>query len=90
MSAVDGNETCVNARQVAGSLQWQYQQPYADLAFDLAPQWTWKANWNYYGHEEGSPIGPTSPRSFRGNVCTPSGSSMLSDSRTNKVMLVTD
>lgn len=70
MSAVNGNDTRLNVNQVPGSLQSQYQQPYGNLAFDLAPQWTWKANWNYYGYGEGSPIGPTSPRSFRGNVYT--------------------
>ncbi len=44
--------------------------PYAHLAFDLAPGWTWKADYNYYSYGEGTPIGPTLPRSFRGNVYT--------------------
>lgn len=70
MSAVDGHDTFLNPRQVPGSLQSQYQSPYANLAFDLAPNWVWKADWNYYGYGEGSPIGPTLPRSFRGNVYT--------------------
>lgn len=70
MSAVNGNETTVNPRQVPGSLQSQYQQPFANVSFLLAPQWTWKANWNYYSYGEGSPIGPTLPRSFRGNLYT--------------------
>ena len=70
MSAVDGNETTVNPRQVPGSLQSQYQQPFANVSFLIAHQWTWKADWNYYSYGEGTPIGPTLPRSFRGNVYT--------------------
>ncbi len=70
MSAVNGNSDFINARQVPGALQSQYQTPYAHLAFDLAPGWTWKADYNYYSFGEGTPIGPTLPRSFRGNVYT--------------------
>jgi len=70
MSAVNGNSDFINARQVPGALQSQYQTPYAHLAFDIAPGWTWKADYNYYSFGEGTPIGPTLPRSFRGNVYT--------------------
>jgi hypothetical protein len=70
MSAVDGTTDTVAPRQVPGSLQSQYQTPFGDVAVNIAPQWIWKANWNYYGYGEGSPIGPTTPRSFRGNVYT--------------------
>jgi hypothetical protein len=70
MTAIDGHEQLLNPRQAPGSLQSQYQMPYGDLAFNLAPGWSWKAAWNYYGYGEGSPVGPTSPRSFRGNVYT--------------------
>lgn len=70
MTAVNGKSEMLNPRQVPGSLQSQYQTPFADVSFDLAPQWTWKGAWNYYGYGEGSPIGPVAPRSFRGNVYT--------------------
>jgi hypothetical protein len=70
MSAVNGTAPAINIRQVPGSLQSQYQIPYARLAFDLAPNWTWKGDYNYYGYGEGTPIGPTLPRSFHGNVFT--------------------
>ncbi len=70
MSSVDGQAPPINIRQVPGSLQSQYQIPYAHLAFDLNPNWSWKADYNYYSYGEGSPIGPTLPRSFRGNVYT--------------------
>ena len=70
MSAVNGQAPPINIRQVPGSLQSQYQTPYARLTFDLAQNWSWKADYNYYSYGEGSPIGPTLPRSFHGNVFT--------------------
>lgn len=70
MTAVNGNTDFINIRQVNGSLQSQFQTPYANVAFNLAPQWVWHLDYNYYGYGEGTPIGPTLPRSFRGNVYT--------------------
>jgi hypothetical protein len=70
MTAINGNTDFINIRQVNGSLQSQFQSPYAGVAVDMAPNWTWKGDYNYYGYGEGTPIGPTLPRSFRGNVYT--------------------
>jgi len=70
MSSVDGSSDAINIRQVPGSLQSQWQSPYGGIYFQIAPKWTWKGDWNYYGYGEGTPIGPTLPRSFRGNVYT--------------------
>ncbi len=70
MSAVDGHSDLMNIRQVPGGLQSQYQSPYGSVAVDIAANWMWKADYNYYGYGEGSPVGPTAPRSFRGNVYT--------------------
>jgi hypothetical protein len=70
ISDTDGQAPPINVRQVPGSLQSQYQTPYATLAYDLNPNWTWKGDYNYYSYGEGTPIGPTLPRSFRGNVYT--------------------
>ena len=70
MTAVNGTSDVINIRQVSGSLQSQFQSPYANLVIDIAPNWSWKADYNYYSYGEGSPIGPTQPRSFRGNVYT--------------------
>jgi len=70
MSAVNGTTTTINPLQVPGSLQSQYQSPYANIAWTVHPGWTFSGNWNYYGYGEGTPIGPTLPRSFRGNVYT--------------------
>ncbi|MBV8672507.1 MAG: hypothetical protein JOZ33_03650 [Acidobacteriaceae bacterium] len=70
MSSVNGSSEIINVRQVPGSLQSQWQSPYGGLSFQIAPKWTWKGDWNYYSYGEGTPIGPTLPRSFRGNVYT--------------------
>jgi len=70
MSAANGTTEFLNPRQVPGSLQSQYQTPYANIAWNFSSAWAWKADWNYYGYGEGTPIGPTLPRSFRGNVYT--------------------
>jgi hypothetical protein len=70
ISAVDGSSDLINIRQVAGSLQSRYQSPYVRVAFDLAKNWSWKGDYNYYGYGEQSPVGPTAPRNFHGNVGT--------------------
>ncbi len=70
VSAVDGSTDAINIRQVPGSLQSQFHTPYANVAYDFAPNWTWKGDYNYYGYGEDGPSGPTLPRSFHGNVCT--------------------
>ncbi|HZL25192.1 MAG TPA: hypothetical protein VFC39_01535 [Acidobacteriaceae bacterium] len=70
VSAVNGTVDAINIRQVPGSLQSQFHTPYATFAYDLAPNWVWKGDYNYYGYGEGGPTGPTLPRSFHGNVCT--------------------
>ena len=72
MTASNGTSELLNERQVQGSLQSQYQMPFADVAFNLAPGWTWKAGWNHYGYGEGSAVGPTLPRDVRGEVFTAS------------------
>ncbi|WP_213806609.1 hypothetical protein [Granulicella sp. dw_53] len=70
VSAVNGTTDAINIRQVPGSLRSQFHTPYANLAVDIAPNWSWKGDYNYYGYGEGGPSGPTLPRSFHGNVCT--------------------
>ncbi|HLJ75795.1 MAG TPA: hypothetical protein VKT75_00200, partial [Acidobacteriaceae bacterium] len=70
MSAVDGHTESLNPRNAPGSLQSQFQTPYASVAYTVAPGWAFSGHWDYYGYGEGSPIGATAPRSFRGNVYT--------------------
>jgi hypothetical protein len=42
--------------------------PFADATYVIGEGWEWKAGWNYYGYNENSPVGPTLPRDFTGNV----------------------
>jgi hypothetical protein len=70
ISAVNGTSDMVNVRQVNGSLQSNFQTPYAAIDYNIMPNWTWKAEYTRYGYGEGSPVGPTLPRNFRGNVST--------------------
>jgi hypothetical protein len=70
MSSVSGTTELLNPRQVAGSLQSQFQVPYANVAWTIHPTWIWSADWNYYGYGEASATGPTSPRPVHGNVYT--------------------
>lgn len=70
MSAVNGNTQLLNPRAVPGSLQSQYQTPFATVIWNAKKNWGLRGDWNYYSLGEGSPIGPTLPRSFRGNVYT--------------------
>jgi len=70
ITSSDGTSEVLNRRQVQGSLQSKYQLPFFEAAFDIAPGWTWKAGWNYYGYGEGSAVGPTLPRDVHGNAFT--------------------
>lgn len=70
ISAVSGSTDAMNIRQVNGSLQSYFQTPYTELLFDLASQWKWKADYNFYGYGEGLPIGPIPARNFHGNIVT--------------------
>jgi hypothetical protein len=70
ISAVNGSTDFMNVRQVNGSLQSYFQTPYAELLLDPGKNWSWKADYNFYGYGEGLPIGPTLPRNFHGNIVT--------------------
>ncbi len=70
ISSINGTTEFLNPRQVAGSLQSRYQSPFVNFAWTIHPRWTWKGGWNYYGYGEDSPVGPTSPRNFHGDVLT--------------------
>jgi hypothetical protein len=70
VSASKGNSEILNPLQIPGSLQSEYQMPFSDVAYEIHPGWFWKAAWNYYGYGEGSPVGPTLPRSFHGDMFT--------------------
>jgi hypothetical protein len=70
MSATDGHTELLNPLAPVGSLQSQFQTPYATATWTINKGWGVRGEWNYYSYGEGTPIGPTLPRSFRGNVYT--------------------
>jgi hypothetical protein len=70
VSASTGASEILNERQVQGSLNSDYHQPFTDVAYEIFPSWYWKAAYNYYGYGEGGPAGPTLPRGFHGDMFT--------------------
>ncbi len=57
-SFVRGNTIFLNPLTPSGTLDYNYQRPYASIAFDVARGFTYKMAWNYYGFNE---TGNTSP-----------------------------
>ena len=70
VTSVGGGTPQFNGLQPLGSLQYNYNQPLANLAVDLGHNLTAKAGWNYYQYGEGSFVGPTDPRYFHANNTT--------------------
>ena len=70
ISAVNGSTEFLNPLEVAGSLQSNYQSPYANIAWTFHPGLALKANWNHYEYQEAGLSGPTLPRNFRSEVYT--------------------
>ena len=70
VTSVGGGTPQFNSLQPLGSLQYNYNQPLANLAVDLGHNLTARAGWNYYQYGEGSFVGPTDPRYFHANNTT--------------------
>ena len=68
--SVGGQTPQFNSLQPFGSLQYNYHQPLANLAFDIGHNLTARAGWNYYQYGEKSFVGPTDPRYFHANNAT--------------------
>jgi hypothetical protein len=68
--SVGGQTPQFNSLQPAGSLQYNYHQPLANVAIDIARHVSWKASWNYYQYGEKSFVGPSDPRYFHANNAT--------------------
>lgn len=69
--SVNGGATLLNPLQPYGSLKSNYHRPLAEVQFEIAPNWTAIARWNYYEYVEKSPFfGPTAPRGFHANLTT--------------------
>jgi hypothetical protein len=69
---VDGSVPQFNILQPLGTLQYKYFQPVVNLSVDLGHKLAWNTGWNYYQYNEGSFVGPTSPRYFHANSLTES------------------
>jgi hypothetical protein len=66
---VNGSAEMLSPYQVPGALQSKYITPYADLAINIAPQWSWHGNWNHPDYNESGPAGPAT-RDFKGDIFT--------------------
>jgi hypothetical protein len=54
---VNGTRFYQDARDVAGSLVSAWQSPFASVAWTLRPGFIWKAEYNFYGYDEGGHSG---------------------------------
>jgi hypothetical protein len=66
----NGNTLLLNPLAPLGPLSYNYHLPAAGVRVELAPRWSVRGDWNYYGYNEKGDSGPTLPRDFRGNVFT--------------------
>lgn len=74
-SFVRGNTIFLNPLTPSGTLDFNYQRPYASIAIDVYRGFTYKMSWNYYGYtqtENTSPFGLAAIQSpnFNGNNAT--------------------
>jgi hypothetical protein len=70
ITSTGGQTPQFNLLQPYGPLQYNYQQPLANVAVDIGHDVTLKAGWNYYQYNEESFVGPTDPRYFHANNAT--------------------
>ena len=57
LNAIDGTRFYNDARDVAGSLNSNYQSPFFGVSWTLHPGFVWSARYNYYRYREGGPSG---------------------------------
>lgn len=67
LTSVDGNTTLLNPLQPLGPLQFTYHQPLASISYEFVKYWSVNAYWNYDQYNEGSFVGPTTPRYLHDN-----------------------
>jgi hypothetical protein len=70
ITSANGQTPQFNRLQPAGALQYNYQQPLANLSYYIGHNLTAKAGWNNYQYGEQSFVGPTNPRNFHANNVT--------------------
>jgi hypothetical protein len=57
-SFVRGNTTFLNPLTPSGTLDFNYQRPYASIAIDIARGLSYKMSWNYYGFNQAGNTNP--------------------------------
>lgn len=57
VSAVNGNRSFSDARDVNGSMVSKYQTPFVGVAWTIHPGFIWKGEYDYYGYGEGGRSG---------------------------------
>jgi hypothetical protein len=57
-SFVRGSTIFLNPLTPSGTLDFNYQRPYASIAIDVARGFTYKMSWNYYGFNEAGNTNP--------------------------------
>ena len=62
-SFVRGNTVFLNPLTPSGTLDYNYQRPYASIAINVARGFVYKMSWNYYGFNE---TGATNPFGLAG------------------------
>jgi hypothetical protein len=67
---LNGKAELLNPLMAPGALLSKTVSPFADLAVNIAPQWSWHGNWIHHGYGEGGGPGGTAPRNFHGDVVT--------------------
>jgi hypothetical protein len=66
---VNGHAEMLNPLMVPGALQSSVTSPFADVLINIAPQWSWHANYIHHGYSESGGPGPAA-RNFNGDVVT--------------------
>jgi hypothetical protein len=74
-SFVRGNTIFLNPLTPSGTLDYNYQRPYASIAIDIFRGFTYKMSWNYYGFNQGANTNPfglaaIQSQDFNGNNAT--------------------
>ena len=67
LTSTTGTTSILNPLQPLGPLDFTYHQPLASLSYEVVQYWTLNAYWNYDQYNEGSFVGPTTPRYFHDN-----------------------
>jgi len=57
-SFVRGNTIFLNPLTPSGTLDFNYQRPYASIAIDIARGLSYKMSWNYYGFNQAGSTNP--------------------------------